>query len=95
MTASPWSVEDVNQKRLAGIQVHHHQGFTVGIVDSTFLHHPRGQTIYGVYTYWDDVEHRSTDALQLVTAALSTQDRLDGFDDRSSHRDVEEQERLY
>jgi hypothetical protein len=95
LTASPWSVEELNQKRLEGIEAHHRQGFTVGILDSTFLHHPRGQTMYGVYTSWDDVEHCYTYALQLVTAAVSTQDRLDGCDYRMYHRDFEEQERLY
>lgn len=95
LTASPWSADELKQKRLEGIAAQHRQGFTVGILDSTFLHHPRGQTIYGVYKYWEYVEHRYTYALQLVTAAVSTADRLDGFDYRIYHRDFADQERLY
>lgn len=95
VTSSAWSHEAVNQRRLDLIQSHHQAGFTVGILDSTFIHHPRGQTIYGVYKYWDYVEGRYTYAIQLATAAISTQDRLDGFDYRIYHRNFEKQERLY
>ena len=49
ITSSPWSEQAVNQRRIESIAPYHHPGFTVGIVDSTFIHHPRGQTIYGVY----------------------------------------------
>ena len=95
ITSSPWSAECVNQRRIELIQPHHQQGFSVGIVDSTFCHHPRGQNIYGVYKYWDYVENRYTYAIQLVTSAISTKDRVDGFDYRIYHRSLEQQERLY
>ncbi len=95
VTSSPWSKEEVNQRRLEKMERYHHDGMTVGIVDSTFLHHPKGQTIYGVYNYWDYGEHCYTFAIQLVTSAISTKDRLDGFDYRIYHRSFEHQERLY
>jgi len=95
ITASPWSGEGVNQRHLELIVPHHRNGFTVGILDSTFIHHPRGQNIYGVYKYWDYVEKQYTYAIQLVTAAVSTNDRLDGFGYRIYHRSFERQEHLY
>ena len=95
ITASPWSEEAVNQRHLELIRPHHRNGFTVGILDSTFIHHPRGQNIYGVYKYWDYVERQYTYAIQLVTAAVSTNDRLDGFGYKIYHRSFEGQERLY
>lgn len=95
ITSSPWSEKAVEQRHLESIVPHHHNGFTVGILDSTFMHHPRGQNIYGVYKYWDYVEKRYTYAIQLVTAAVSTNDRLDGFDYRIYHRSFQRQERLY
>ena len=69
--------------------------FTVGIVDTTFSHHPRGQNIYGVYKYWDYVENQYTYAIQLVTSAISTGDRLDAFNYRIYHRSFEAQEKRY
>ena len=95
ITSSPWPEEAVKQRHLESIGSHHQNGFTVGILDSTFIHHPRGQNIYGVYKYWDYVEKRYTYAIQLVTAAISTNDRLDGFDYRIYHRSFQRQERLY
>ena len=92
---SPWSGASVNQRRLGLIKRYHHNGFTVGIIDSSLFHHPRGQNIYGVYKYWDYVEGCYTYGIQLVTAAISTNDRLDGFDYRIYHRSFEKQERLY
>ena len=95
ITASPWSEEAVNQRHVELIRPHHQNGFTVGILDSTFSHHPRGQSIYGVYKYWDYVEQQYTYAIQLVTAAVSTNDRLDGFGYKIYHRSFERQEHLY
>lgn len=95
ITSSPWSEEAVNQRHVELIRPYHRNGFTVGILDSTFIHHPRGQSIYGVYKYWDYVERQYTYAIQLVTAAVSTNDRLDGFGYRIYHRSFERQERLY
>ena len=95
ITLSPWSQQAVNQKRVESITPYHQAGFTVGIVDSTFIHHPRGQSIYGVYKYWDYVENQYTYAIQLVTAAVSTGDRVDAFDYRIYHRGFETQERRY
>lgn len=95
ITESPWSAEAMNQKRLQSITPFHHNGVTIGIVDSTFIHHPRGQNIYGVYQYWDYIENRYTFAIQLVTSAISTNDRLDAFDYRIYHRSYEAQEQCY
>lgn len=53
ITSSPWSALSVNNRRIELISKHHQQGFSVGIIDSTFIHHPRGKNIYGVYKYWD------------------------------------------
>jgi SRSO17 transposase len=49
LTRSPWSWEAVNQRRLEQIQKHHRgKGLRIGIIDSTFSHHPRGEKkIYG------------------------------------------------
>ena len=95
ITISPWSESSVNQRRLESISQYHHNGFTVGIIDSCLFHHPRGQNIYGVYKYWDYVEGCYTYGMQLVTSAISTNDRLDAFDYRIYHRDFQEQELLY
>lgn len=95
ITSSPWSALSVNNRRIELISKHHQQGFSVGIIDSTFIHHPRGKNIYGVYKYWDYVNNCYTYAIQLVTAAISTGDRVDGFDVRIYHRSFEQQERLY
>jgi len=95
ITSSPWSQESVNQKRLESIGQYHENGFTVGIIDSTLFHHPRGQNIYGVYKYWDYINKGYTYAIQLVTSAISTNDRLDGFDYKIYHRSFTKQEKLY
>ncbi len=95
ITCSPWSEAAVNQRRIESIAPYHQTGFTVGIVDSTFIHHPRGQSIVGVYKYWDYVENRYTYAIQLVTAAVSTGVRLDAFDYRIYHCNFETQEQRY
>jgi SRSO17 transposase len=95
ITSSPWTGPSVNQRRLELIRPYHQNGFTVGIIDSSLFHHPKGQNIYGVYKYWDYVEGCYTYGIQLVTAAVSTNDRLDGFDYRIYHRSFQKQERLY
>lgn len=95
ITSSPWTGPSVNQRRLELIRSYHHKGFTVGIIDSSLFHHPKGQNIYGVYKYWDYVEGCYTYGIQFVTAAISTNDRLDGFDYRIYHRSFQEQERIY
>ena len=95
ITTSPWSEESVNHKRLESIQQYHNSGFTVGIIDTTLFHHPRGENIYGVYKYWDYINKSYIYAIQLVTSAISTNDRLDGFDYRIYHRSFVKQEKLY
>ena len=97
LTQSPWSGEAVNQRRLESIQPHHQgKGLRIGIIDSTFSHHPRGEKkIYGVYRYWDYVNGCYTYAIQLVTAAIATGERCDGFDYRIYHRFHQEQELAY
>ena len=95
ITSSPWTGPSVNQRRLDLIRPYHHNGFTVGIIDTSLFHHPKGQNIYGVYKYWDYIEGCYTYGIQLVTAAVSTNDRLDGFDYRIYHRSFQKQERLY
>jgi hypothetical protein len=43
-------------KALTRSPYHRGKGLTIGIIDSTFSHHPRGEKkIYGVYRYWDYV----------------------------------------
>ena len=95
ITSSPWSGSSVNQRRLGLIRPYHQNGFTVGIIDTSLFHHPKGQNIYGVYKYWDYIEGCYTYGIQLVTAAISTNDRLDAFDYRIYHGSFQEQERLY
>jgi hypothetical protein len=97
LTQSPWSGEAVNQRRLERIQPHHRgKGQRIGIIDSTFSHHPRGEKkIYGVYRYWDYVNGCYTYAIQLVTAAIATGERCDGFDYRIYQRFHQEQELAY
>jgi len=95
ITSSPWSEEAVKQRHWENIQSYHQNGFTIGILDTTLFNHPKGQNIYAVYKYWDYVEKKYTYGIQLVTAAISTNDRLDGFDYRIYHRSFQQQERLY
>ena len=58
LTRSPWSGDAVNERRLERIKHYHRgKGLTIGIIDSPFSHHPRGEKkIYGVYRYWDYVK---------------------------------------
>ena len=81
---SPWSGDAVNERWLERIPKHHRgKGLTIGIIDSTFSHPPRGEKkSYGVYRYWDYVNGCYSYALQLVTAAIATEERCDGFDYR-------------
>jgi len=97
LTRSPWSGEAVNQRRLERIQKHHRgKGLRIGIIDSTFSHHPGGEKkIYGVYRYWDYVNGCYTYAIQLVTAAIATGERCDGFDYRIYHRFHQQAELAY
>jgi len=94
ITMSPWSREEVNGRRLELIGGYHKsKGLTIGILDSTFNHHPRGkEKIYGVYKYWDYVEGRYTYAINIVTGAVSTKERCDGYDYRIYHRFNKEEE---
>lgn len=94
ITMSPWSREGVKERRLELIRVYHKsKGLTVGILDSTLSHHPRGkEKIYGVYKYWDYVEGCYTYGISIVTGAITTKDRCDGFDYRIYHRFNKEEE---
>jgi hypothetical protein len=94
---SPWSGEAVNQRRLESIQrPHQGEGLRIGVIDSTFSHHPRGEKkIYGLYRYWDYVNGGYTYAIQVVTAAIATGDRGDGCDYRFYPRFHQEQELAY
>ena len=97
LTRSPWSGDAVNERRLERIKPYHRgKGLTIGIIDSTFSHHPRGEKkIYGVYRYWDYVNGCYTYAMQLVTAAIATGERCDGFDYRIYPRFHQQAELVY
>ena len=95
ITSSPWSCEALNKRRHELVRHHHQNGFSVGILDSTFIHHPRGESIYGVYKYFDYIEGCYTYASKLVTSAISTNDRVSGLDLRIYHRSFQRQECLY
>jgi SRSO17 transposase len=44
LSRSPWSGDAVNERRLERIKPYHRgKGLTIGIIDSTFSHHPRGE----------------------------------------------------
>ena len=93
LTQSPWDKTAVNQRRLEIIAPHYRgKGPIIGILDSTLLHHPRSKKIYGTYKYWDYVDHCYTKGIQLVTSAISTDERCDGFDYRIYHRFFKEAE---
>lgn len=62
LTQSPWDEEAVKQRRLEIIAPHYKgkapKGHpVVGILDTTLLHHPRSENIYGTYKYWDYVNN--------------------------------------
>ena len=96
LTQSPWSEEQMNTRRLELITPHYQgQGLVVGILDSSLLHHPRSKKMYGVYPYWDYVEGCYTKGMQVVTSAISTPTRCDGFDFRIYHRFFQKEERAY
>ena len=71
------------------------KGLVVGILDSTLLHHPRSNRMYGVYPYWDYGEGCYTKGIQGVTSAMSTPTRYEGFDFRIYHRVFQKEERAY
>ena len=56
---------------------------------------PTTKRLMGVYKYFDYIEGCYTYAIQLVTSAISTNDRVDGFDLRIYHRSFQRQECLY
>ncbi len=96
LTQSPWLEETFNQRRLELIAPHYRgKGLVIGILDTVLIHHPRSTSMYGVYRYWDYVNGCYTKAMQLVTSAISTTDRCDGFDYRIYHRFFKEQELRY
>lgn len=96
LTQSPWDETAVNARRLEIIATDYKgRGRIVGVLDSTLLHHPRSEKIYGTYKYWDYVENCYTNGIQLVTSAISTDERCDGFDYRIYHRFFKEAEEAY
>ena len=97
LTRSPWSGDAVNERRLERIKPYHRgKGLTIGIIDSTFSHHPRGEKkIYGVYRYWDYVNGCYTYAMQLVTGAIATGECCEGFDYRIYPRFHQQAELAY
>ena len=94
LTQSPWSEEQMNTRRLEGIPPYYQgKGLVVGILDSTLLHHPRSNRMYGVYPYWEYGEGCYPKGIQGVTSAISTPTRCDGFDFRIYHRFFQKEER--
>jgi hypothetical protein len=96
ITSSPWSEEEMNSLRIKEIKKYYKgRGLVCGIIDTVFMHHERGEKIYGVYKYWDYVNGCYTKAIRLVTSAVAVEDRCDGFDYRIYHRSFKEEEKAY
>jgi SRSO17 transposase len=96
ITQSPWDGKAVNQRRLELISPQYKgKGLIVGIIDTTLLHHPRSKNIYAADKYWDYVNNCYTTGIQVVTSAISCNDRCDGFDYRIYHRFHQQAEEAY
>lgn len=96
MTQSPWDGNAVNERRLELISPDYKgKGLIIGILDTTLLHHPRSKKIYAADKYWDYVDNCYTTGIQIVTSAISVEERCDGFDYRIYHRFHQEAEEAY
>ncbi len=96
MTESPWSVEDVRERRLNWIksQISDTKSSTVIAIDSSFVHHV-GKNIHGVYWYWDYATRQFCLAQRVVISTLVTPSKLVPLGSQIYHRGFLQEQKLY
>lgn len=97
MTGSPWSADEMREKRLNWIKSavpEVKDGPTVVAIDSTFAHHT-SEKIFGVYWYWDYAQERFCLAQRAVVSALVTPSHLVPLGIQMYHRGFLNEQKLY
>ena len=97
MTESPWSAEKTKEIRLEWIKSKLPLAMekpTVIAIDSTFLHHA-GETIHGVYWFWDYAKKQYCLAQRLVISTLVTPTKLVPLGHELFHRGFLPEQKLY
>lgn len=97
MTASPWSADDMKEKRLKWIKdtvPTDEDALTVIAIDSTFAHHT-SEKIHGVYWYWDYAHERFCLAQRAVVSTLVTPLHLVPLGIQIYHRGFLNEQKLY
>ena len=97
MTASPWSLDTIREKRLEWIKSKLPavpEKPTVIAIDSTFLHHT-GENIHGVYWYWDYAKKQFCLAQRLVLSTLVSPSKLVPLGHELYHRGFLPEQKLY
>jgi hypothetical protein len=97
MSDSPWSADDIKQKRFEWIKDQLplvKEKPTVIAIDSTFLHHT-GEKIHGVYWYWDYTKRQFCLAQRLVLSSLVTPSKLIPLGHELYHRGFLPEQKLF
>jgi hypothetical protein len=97
MTESPWDHDLLRQKRLewaAERLAREEKGPRVVAIDSTLVHHT-GDTIYGVYWFWDYVNHNFCLGQKLVLATFVAPERILPLGMEVYHRGFLSEQKLY
>ena len=97
MTDSPWSVDDMKEKRLTWIKnavSADQDALTVIAIDSTFAHHT-SEKIHGVNWYWDYAQERFCLAQRAVVSTLVSALHLVPLGIQIYHRGFLNKQKLY
>jgi hypothetical protein len=97
MSESPWSADDLKNKRLEWIKDNLppvKEKPTVIAIDSTFLHHT-GENIHGVYWFWDYAKKQYCLAQRLVLSTFVSPSKLIPLGHQLYHRGFLPEQKLY
>ena len=97
MTESPWSSEELRERRLEWIKSqipNTKESPTVIAIDSTFGHHA-GKKIHGVYWYWDYAKRQFCLAQRVVISSLVTPSKLVPLGYQIYHRGFLQEQKLF
>lgn len=97
MTGSPWSPEQLRERRLDWIKNQipsKKESPTVVAIDSTFAHHS-GKKIHGVYWYWDYAQRQFCLAQRVVISTLATPSKLVPLGSYIYHRGFLPEQKLF
>jgi len=96
MSRSPWSVDELRTRRLEMVESATHESESPRVIclDATFAHHT-GESIYGVYKYWDYAKKAYCLAQRLVLSSLATPSRNLPLGWKLYHRGYLKEQELY